>query len=215
LARQYAYQVLLVDECQRLGVASVVLHREIGRSPEDALLLQVQGMRAEYERATMVERHRRGTLHAARNGVVNALRGAPYGYRSVTKHAGGGQAQYDLVPEEARVVQQVFAWVGGERLTIGEVCRRLTQAGEVTRTGNTVWERSVVWGMLKHPASKGTAACGKTRQGPPRSRLRAQRHRPRHPRRAASVVAIPSKDWMTIPVPALGDPEVCAAVQEQ
>jgi site-specific DNA recombinase len=147
LARTYASQGLLVDECQRMGVAIVVLHREIGRSPEDALLLQVQGMRAEYERATMVERHRRGTLHAARNGVVNALRGAPYGYRSVTKHAGGGQAQGDLVPEEARVVQHVFAWVGGERLTMGAVCRRLP-GREVTRTGNTVWERSVVWGML-------------------------------------------------------------------
>jgi site-specific DNA recombinase len=215
LARKYAYQVLLVDEFQRMGVEIVFLNREIGRSPEDDLLLQVQGMMAEYERAKIVERHRRGKLHAARNGVVNALSGAPYGYRYVTKHAGGGQAQYDIVPEEARVVQQVFAWVGGERLTIGEVCRRLTQAGEVTRTGKTVWDRSVVWGMLKNPAYKGTAAFGKTRQGPPRSRLRAQRNRPLHPRRAASVVDIPSEDWMTIPVPALVDPEVFAAVQEQ
>ena len=215
LARKYAYQVLLVDEFQRMGVEIVFLNREIGRSPEDDLLLQVQGMMAEYERAKIVERHRRGKLHAARNGVVNALSGAPYGYRYVTKHAGGGQAQYDIIPEEARVVQQVFAWVGGERLTIGEVCRRLTQAGEVTRTGKTVWDRSVVWGMLKNPAYKGTAAFGKTRQGPPRSRLRAQRNRPLHPRRAASVVDIPSEDWMTIPVPALVDPEVFAAVQEQ
>jgi site-specific DNA recombinase len=215
LARKYAYQVLLVDEFQRMGVEIVFLNREIGRSPEDDLLLQVQGMMAEYERAKIVERHRRGKLHAARHGVVNALSGAPYGYRYVTKHAGGGQAQYDIIPEEARVVQQVFAWVGGERLTIGEVCRRLTQAGEVTRTGKTVWDRSVVWGMLKNPAYKGTAAFGKTRQGPPRSRLRAQRNRPLHPRRAASVVDIPSEDWMTIPVPALVDPEVFAAVQEQ
>ena len=84
-------------------------------------------------------------------------------------------------------MQQVFAWVGGERLTIGEVCRRLTQAGEVTRTGKTVWDRSVVWGMLHNPAYKGTAAFGKTRQGPLRPRLRAQRNRPLQPRRAASV----------------------------
>lgn len=152
LARKYAYQVLLVDEFQRMGVDVMFLNREIGRSPEDDLLLQVQGMMAEYERAKIVERHRRGTLHAARSGVVNALSGAPYGYRYVAKHAGGGQARDDIVPEEARVVQHVFAWVGGERLTIGEVCRRLTQAGEVTRTGKTVWDRSVVWGMLKHPA---------------------------------------------------------------
>ena len=43
-----------------MGVEVVVLNRELGRSPEDDLLLQVQGMRAEYERAKIVERHRRG-----------------------------------------------------------------------------------------------------------------------------------------------------------
>ena len=66
LARKYAYQVLLVDEFQRMGVVVVFLNRELGRSPEDDLLLQVQGMMAEYERAKIVERHRRGKLHAAR-----------------------------------------------------------------------------------------------------------------------------------------------------
>src|ERR671938_275855 len=87
LARKYAYQVLLVDEFQRMGVEVVFLTRELGRSPEDDLLLQVQGMMAEYERAKIVERHRRGKLHAARSGVVNVLSGAPYGYSYVSKHA--------------------------------------------------------------------------------------------------------------------------------
>src|SRR5215831_18324530 len=71
LARKYAYQVLLVDEFQRMGVEVVFLNRELGRSPEDDLLLQVQGMMAEYERAKILERHRRGKLHAARSGAVN------------------------------------------------------------------------------------------------------------------------------------------------
>src|SRR5438552_2306441 len=92
-------------------------------------------------------RQRGGKRHAARSGVVNVLSGAPYGYRYVAKYAGGGQARYELVPDEARLVRQVFDWVGRDRLTIGEVCRRLTRAGEVTRTGKTVWDRSVVWGM--------------------------------------------------------------------
>ena len=112
LARKYAYQVLLVDEFQRMGVEVIFLNRELGRSPEDDLLLQVQGMMAEYERAKIVERHRRGKLHAARAGAVNVLSGAPYGYRYVDKHLGGGQARYDIVADEARVVRQVFAWVG-------------------------------------------------------------------------------------------------------
>jgi site-specific DNA recombinase len=183
LARKYAYQVLLVDEFRRAGIEVLFLNRALGQSPEDDLLLQVQGMIAEYERAKIVERHRRGKRHAARIGVVNVLSGAPYGYRYVTKYEGGGQARYEIIPDEARVVRQVFAWVGHDRLTLGEVCRRLTQAGEVTRTGKTVWDRSVVWGLLKNPAYQGTAAFGKTRLGPLRPRLRAQRNRPAQPRR--------------------------------
>src|SRR5215475_13189418 len=215
LARKYAYQVLLVDEFRRAGVEVVFLNRALGQSPEDDLLLQVQGMIAEYERAKIIERHRRGKRHAAQSGAVNVLSGAPYGYRYVTKYEGGGQARYEIIPDEARVVRQVFAWVGHDRLTIGEVCRRLTQAGKVTRTGKTVWDRSVVWGILKNPAYQGAAAFGKTRLEPRRPRLRAQRNRPVQPRRAVSVRDVPPEDWITLPVPALVEPAVFAAVQEQ
>src|SRR3979490_2788190 len=90
LAGQYAYQVLLVDEFRRAGVEVIFLNRALGHSPEDALLLQVQGMIAEYERAKIIERHRRGKRHAARVGAVNVLSGAPYGDRYVAKYAGGG-----------------------------------------------------------------------------------------------------------------------------
>ena len=73
LARKYAYQVLLVDELQRAGVEVIFLNRELGRSPEDDLLLQVQGMVAEYERAKIMERSRRGKRHAAQSGSVSVL----------------------------------------------------------------------------------------------------------------------------------------------
>src|SRR2546426_2663431 len=215
LARKYAYQVLLVDEFRHAGVEVIFLNRALGQSPEDDLLLQVQGMIAEYERAKIIERHRRGKRHAAHLGTVNVLSGAPYGYRYVTKYEGGGQARYEILPDEARVIRQVFDWVGHHRLTIGEVCRRLTQTGEVTRTGKTVWDRSVVWGILKNPAYQGAAAFGKTRQEPLRPRRRAQRNRPVQPRRAVSTSDVPSEDWITIPVPALVEPEVFAAVREQ
>jgi site-specific DNA recombinase len=138
LARKYAYQVLLVDELRRAGMEVVFLNRALGQSPEDALLLPGQGMIAAYERAKIIERHRRGKRHAARAGVVNVRSGAPYGYRYVTKYDGGGQARDEIVPDEARVVRQIFAWVGHDRLTIGEVCRRLTPAGEGPRTGKTI-----------------------------------------------------------------------------
>ena len=41
-------------------------------TPEDQLLLQFQGMIAEYERAQILERSRRGKRHRARQGQVSA-----------------------------------------------------------------------------------------------------------------------------------------------
>src|SRR5437867_538526 len=121
LARKYAYQVLLVDELHRCGVELIFLNRELGRSPEDDLLLQVQGMVAEYERAKILERSRRGKRHAAQQGSVNVLSGAPYGYRYISKWEGGGAARYEIVLEEARIVRQIFTWVGQERCPLAEV----------------------------------------------------------------------------------------------
>jgi site-specific DNA recombinase len=215
LARKYAYQVLLVDELQRAGVEVVFLNRELSETPEDELLLQVQGIIAEYERAKILERSRRGKRHAAQAGRVSVLGGAPYGYRYVTKEEGGGQACYEVVPEEARVVRQILQWIGLERVSIGEVCRRLQQAGVRTRSGKTTWDRSVVWGMLKNPAYKGMAAFGKTRAGPMAPRLRAQRSHPLQPRRPVSTRSVPEEDWIFIPVPALVDETLFDAVQVQ
>jgi len=161
-SRKYAYQVLLLEELDHCGVEVVFLRNPPGRGPEENLLLQVQGMIAEYERAKIMERCRRGKQHAARRGSVNVLSGAPYGYRYIGKHEGGGEARYQVMAEEARVVQKIFEWVGQERRSIGEVCRRLKDEGVPTRTGKSAWDRSVVWLVLKNPAYKGTAAFGKS-----------------------------------------------------
>ena len=202
LARKYAYQVLLLDEFQRCSVEVVFLNHDIGRSPEDHLLVQVQGMVAEYERAKLLERCRRGKLHTARQGCVNALAAAPFGYRFVRKAEGGGVSRYDVVLEEARVVQQIFDWVGRERLSLAEVCRRLQQQGIRTRTGLRRWDRSTVCDMLKNPTYQGTAVYGRNRVGPRRPRLRPARGQPEQPRRPYSVYAADTPG-ITIAVPAL------------
>ena len=76
ISRKYAYQVLILEELTRCGVEVVFLRNPPGRGPEENLLLQVQGMIAEYERAKIMERCRRGKQYAARHGSVNVLSGA-------------------------------------------------------------------------------------------------------------------------------------------
>jgi len=215
LSRKYAYQILLMDEFQKAGAKVVFLNREIGKTPEDDLLLQVQGMMAEYERAKILERSRRGKLQSAKRGSINVLGGAPYGYHYVDKHEGNGDARYEIIFEEARIVQQVFDWVGRERVSLGEVKRRLDAAGAITRSGKTWWDRTVIWAMLKNTAYIGKAAFGKTKIGDKRSRLRPQRNGSDKPRQSYSTYDVPKEEWIYIPVPALVSEELFDAVQEQ
>lgn len=215
LARKYAWQVLLVEELQRSGVELVFLNRTLGISPEEDLLLQMQGMIAEYERAKIMERSRRGKRHAARQGSVSVLGRAPYGYRYVSKHTAGGQAYYQVIPDQARIVKQFFEWVGRDRLSLRKVCRRLQQLGIPSPKGKPLWDAVVVGKMLKNPAYKGAAIFGQTRVGERRPRLRPMRGRPEHPRDATSRYKGATADQITIPVPAIVSAELFDAVAEQ
>ncbi len=215
LARKYAYQVVLVEELQRCSVEIVFLNQQLGTSPEENLLLQMQGMIAEYERAKIVERTRRGKRYAARRGVVNVLSAAPYGYRYVPKPEGGGQAGYQVVLEAARVVRRIFAWVGEQRLSIREVSRRLAREGIPSPRGRAHWQSSMVSGLLRNPAYKGAAAFGKTRTGEREPRLRPYRGCVEPPRRPWSVYTVPPTEWTYIPVPPLVSEALFAAVAEQ
>lgn len=215
LARKYAYQVLLLDEFSRCGVEVIFLNHCLGQTPEEDLLLQVQGMVAEYERAKILERSRRGKLHAARQGSVNVLSGAPYGYRYISSREGEGEARYEIVLEEARVIGEMFEWIGRDGLSIGEVCRRLKEQGVPSPKGKDSWDRTTVWGQLKNPAYRGTAIFGKTQIGPKKPCLRAQRRRAEQPRRAYSVYDAPADRGIRIAVPAIVSEQLFAAVEER
>jgi len=217
LARNYAYQVLLIDEWRRAGVEVVFLNRPLGQSPEDDLLLQVQGIVSEYERAKIMERSRRGKKHAAQRGSLNVMSGAPFGYRYITVRDGGGQARFEPVPDHAQIVKQIFEWIGVHRCSLSEVCRRLRQAGETTKTGKSIWSRQAVWHILQNPAYYGNAAFGKTRMiaRSKSVRPRAARGRPVQPRKSHVPKAVDQKEWVFVPVPPLIEPGLYRAAHRQ
>lgn len=215
LARKYAYQVLLIDELKQKGIEVTFLNRSIGESPEEELLLQVQGVIAEYERAKIIERSRRGRRHAAQRGSLNAIAHAPYGYRYISKHQAGGEASYQIVPGEADIVRQMFEWVGRDRLSLAGVSRRLQEQGLRSPKGNEYWNRASICDMLKNPAYPGRASFGKTRVGPRLPRLRAPRSQSETPRRSHTCHATAPSEQINISVPAIVSEELFAAVQEQ
>jgi site-specific DNA recombinase len=79
LARRYVHQVLLMEELERFGCVIVFLENTPSKDPNSLLLTQIQGAIAEYERAQIAERARRGKLYHSRQGSIVTWR-APYGY---------------------------------------------------------------------------------------------------------------------------------------
>jgi site-specific DNA recombinase len=121
LARKFAYQALLIEEFARAAVrVEFAANGSRGDSPEDELLVQFQGMFAEYEKAQLAERYRRGKAHRARTGSVNVLSGAPFGYRYVRKTDLAG-ASYEISEHEAALVAEMFRRYADDGATIADL----------------------------------------------------------------------------------------------
>jgi site-specific DNA recombinase len=213
LARKYAYQVVLVEEFQKHGVEVIFLNAVAGAASAEAnLLLQMQGMIAEYERAKILERTRRGRRFAARQGRVSALGAAPYGYRYLSKRETGAEPRYEVVPEASRQVQAMFAWVAVEGLSLGDVSRRLAEQGIPSPSGHAGWDRGTIRGLLRNPAYQGTSRFGKTRLMPRKTERRPTRNTGTGRRSGQVAVATSLAEQEEIPVPALVSVELFEAV---
>jgi len=213
LSRKYAYQVLLLEEFSRHGAEVIFLKSVRGNTPEEQLLLQFQGMIAEYERAQIIERSRRGKRHKAQCGSVNVLSGAPYGYRYVKK-TDSSCAYYEILEKESEVVREIFRYYTQEGLSINAIARRLNNMDIPTRSGKCLWERSTVWGMLRNPAYKGLASFGKTEQCDRQKVTRQLRQRGGYSPRCSSSRQRPKEEWIQIPVPAVVSEETFAMAEE-
>jgi site-specific DNA recombinase len=214
LSRNYAYQVVLIDEFASCNTEVLFVNSPKAETPEEALLLQFQGMISEYERAIIKERSRRGKRFKAKSGVVSVLCGAPYGYTYIKKTQETA-AYYQINDAEAAVVREMFRLYTEEFCGIGSIARKLTAEQIPTRKNTGRWERSVIWSMLRNPAYTGKACYGKTE--------RAERQRITKPLRTKGGYVAkngcnrekPREEWIEIPVPALVSPQTFELAQER
>ncbi|MBV8438648.1 MAG: recombinase family protein [Silvibacterium sp.] len=213
LSRKYAYQILLIEEFARHGVETLFVKSPQGDSAEDQLLVQFQGMIAEYERAQILERSRRGKRHRAHSGEVSVMSGAPYGYRYIRK-TDEAPAAYIVHEAEARIVGRMYEMYTVEGLSIGEITHRLNAEGIPTRKASARWERSVVWAVLRNPTYRGTACFGKTSVSTRTRVMRPQRRRGVATPSMTAGHERPREEWIEIPVPAMIIEESFARAQE-
>jgi site-specific DNA recombinase len=214
LSRKYAYQVLLMEEFSKHGTEVLFIKSPKATTPEEELLLQFQGMIAEYERAQIAERHRRGKRYRAKTGLINVLCGAPYGYRYVRKTE-TSSAFYEVIEEEASIVREVYRLYTEEMLSMGTIVRWLDSNSIPTRKRISSWDRSVVWAILRNPAYKGTACFGKTERTQRQKITRRLRMRGGFSVRSSASRERPREEWIEIPVPAIVSEETFALAQER
>jgi site-specific DNA recombinase len=215
LARKYAHQLMLVEEFKKLSVAITFVNRQIAASPEDQLLLQIQGVISEYEREKIVERHRRGKLHKAQQGKVCVLSGAPFGYVYIPA-TDTEEARYEIHEREASVVRRVFQMLIDERLSLSAIARKLTQEQIPTRRDIGRWERSVIWAMLRNPAYTGKAAYLKTQVVERVRPTKLAYDRNFYPKHVHSSTRDRSpEEWITITVPAIISEELFQQARER
>jgi site-specific DNA recombinase len=200
LARKFAYQALILDELRRAGCDVVFVQHPVSDDPHDQLLLQIQAAVAEYERAVLGERFRRGKLHRARAGqYVSHV--APYGYRYVPKQE--GRPGYLVIDEaEAEVVRLLYGWLIDEQLTIRQILKRLHAGPWRPRNGKPCWSTALVHHILSDPVYTGVAYANRYAYVP----AKRPRGRPGPRQGEASCKQLrPPEEWIPIPVPAIID----------
>jgi site-specific DNA recombinase len=201
LARKYAHQWVLMDELKRAGVEVVFINQIAGGdNPQGQLLLGVQGLFAEYERAMITERLRRGKLYRIRQGqLVSPV--APYGYQYIPISQPNG-GRWELNPVEVQVVRDIYQWyTDDEKPTISAIVDRLRALGEQAPPRGKRWGYSTVHTILRQQAYTGQAYYNRTRTC--HSSIGRPKKYGRGRRRSASHEIRPKEEWITVRVPAL------------
>lgn len=209
LARRFAYQEIVIEELQHCGSLVEFIQRPISDNPEDRMLLQFQGVIAEYERSKILERTRRGRLYKARQGILVAPH-APYGYRYVPRRD-GVPAYLEIEPEEAEGVRQAFDWLVDEQLSTLKIAQRLRKSRWKTRRGGP-WRDTMVHHILSNECYTGRRYYNKTQAVEPKTRRNPRGY---VKRLKSSHAMRPREEWIEIPVPRLISDEIFKRAEEQ
>jgi site-specific DNA recombinase len=159
LARKFIYQGLVIEELKKKGVEVIFLNRPISDTPEDQLLLGVQGLIAEYEKAKILERTRRGRIHKAKEkGIVGSV--PPYGYNYIKKTR-EREGYYEINEKEAEVVKLIF-YLYLKLQSLHQVKKELYKRGIKTRKGSLIWADSTIQRILTNEAYTGRGYYNRT-----------------------------------------------------
>ncbi len=211
IARKYSYQELILDELQELGIEVVDLQSAPIRNVEDKILLGFKGLFAEYEKAKIVERMRRGKMYKAKNGILFGWQ-APYGYRYV-KGKDKCTGYFEIVPHEAEIIKKIFTWIGKDGLTIRQTIKRLYEQNITPRESKRgCWSTGTLSRRLRDETYIGITYYNKSLSVIPENPLKNNKYKRI---KKSSRRLKPKEEWHAIKVPAIIDKDLFNAVQRQ
>jgi site-specific DNA recombinase len=205
LSRNLGHQLLLAEEFERAGVKLLIVSHPMEQGPEGWLFFQMRGALAEYERAKILERMKRGLVGRAKAGHVSGGAVA-FGYRYIREEHGG---RWEIDEDEAAVARRIFR-LCQEGMPTRAIARLLTRERVPSKhdrhpalsgrkaAGAGEWHGNTIHGLLRYEGYIGRMyynkqkAAGKTR--------RTDR---------------PRDEWVPVGVPAIIGDDVFQAVQDQ
>lgn len=207
LARNYGHQILLMEEFQRGDCKVIFIQRPIGQGPDEDLLLQMQGVIAQYEHAKIQERTRRGKLYRMRQGeLVSGQR--MFGYEYV-KRKGDIPAHFEIIEAEAEVIRKVYHWYVYDGLPLRAIASRLQEAGIATVRGGR-WRGAHIGRMMGNSVYIGTGYAHKIESVEPNVRQRGYRKYLKSGQRKR-----PREEWIPFSSPIIVDEEIFELAQQR
>jgi len=214
LARKSVYQMIIEEELAKHGARVEYVLGQYADNDEGRLQKQIRSSIAEYEKAKILERSKRGKRGKAQSGYVVVAARPPYGY-CVKREPHKSWLEID--EEEARIVRLVFDWYlyGDEQsgpFTMVGVAIRLTALHVLTRgdkqkhvakkRGAGVWTCAMIRHILTNETYTGIWHYGKTKMiSDGQEATRKQKAKTG----LGKQVARPREEWVAVTVPAIID----------
>jgi site-specific DNA recombinase len=198
LARKFVLQALILEELERFGVKAIFLEGGAVDDPLSKLMHQITGAVAEFERAKITERNRRGRLYRARCGEIVCWK-VPFGYVRVPRRDGVA-AHMEIDESKAVVVRRIFDIYVKQGLTVRQIAKQLTLGGTPAPSGGRQWSCTMVDRVLHDEAYIGTFYHNRyncvTVEGVPGQK-----------RPSVKCTLRPREEWIPISVPSIIDLE--------
>jgi site-specific DNA recombinase len=216
--------MLIEEEFRKDGVLVEYVIGQYDDSDEGRLQKQIRASIAEYEKAKILERSKRGKRGKAKSGYVIVGARPPYGYKVRSEPH---KAWLEIDEAEAQVVRMIFDWyVNGDEygkpISLHNILCKLMALGIPTRgdrekhvakkRGVGVWSDAMIRHILKNETYTGTWYYGKIKM------INDGNESVRKPKPKCGFgkqVPRPEEEWIAVSVPEVISREMFDKVQER